>query len=658
MEERGAGTAGTASTAEAVAADAASRGDTGFRSAGGAPQAPYPGEGTAYAIGAGVLRAALTPHERAPDEPVYRPLRIFTVDPAQARLEGAVATVNVAYEPVQPGPVGALLEVDDTDAETGRERRKADLDDRNVLMGDGYEPSLSDPRFHQQMVYAVCSNVYSAFRTALGRTPGWSFGGPDRPARLVIRPHHALEANAYYERVDDRGELRFGYFAAGEHPADRTLAGGMVFTCLSHDIVVHEMTHALLDGLRAHFMTPTNPDVIAFHEAFADLVAVFQHFSYPEVVRNAIRRSRGALEQAGLLGDVAGQFSRASGRHGPLRTALEQGGEPREYRAELEPHELGSVLVSAIFEAFTTVFRRKTEAIVRLASNGTGVLPAGELPYDLQVLLAARAGKLASQFLAICIRAIDYCPPTGLMFGDYLRALITADYDLVPDDPWDYRGAFIDAFWRRRIYPRSAQHLSQDSLLWRSPRVELDAVPGLDFATLRFRGDPAHAAGVDELHRQAAVLGRFVTQPALLQEFGLVAPDDPRLGPHKVGLPTVESIRTARRAGPNGQIVFDLVAEVTQAMVVQPTDDGPGFTHHGGGTVILSPEGKVRYVVLKSVLGAGRLDRRREFLVTPMGQRYWQRRGELLEPRRGLFRLVHRPLHEEPPPRSAPAGPR
>jgi hypothetical protein len=633
-----------AATAEAVAADAASRGDVGhdFTAPAGTP---YPGEGRLYAIGAGVLHTPAVPHERQPDEPLYRPLRIYTIDPAQAGLAGAVATVNVAYEPLQPGPVGQLIEVDDTDPVTGTGPRQANLDDPYVLMAEGYDPSPSDPRFHQQMVYAVCSNVYSAFRTALGRTPGWSFGRPNAPARLVVRPHFAQERNAYYERVGEGGELRFGYFPAGANPTDRTLAGGIVFTCLSHDIVVHEMTHALLDGLRAQFMVPTNPDVVAFHEAFADLVAVFQHFSYPEVVRSAIRQCRGAPEQSDLLTEVASQFSRATGRNGPLRTAMEQGA-PREYRDELEPHELGAVLVSAIFEAFATVFHRKTEAIVRLASGGTGILPRGELPHDLQVLLSAKAGKVASQFLAICIRAIDYCPPTGMMFGDYLRALITADYALVPDDPCDYRGALIDAFWRRRIYPRSAQHLSQDALLWKPPRIELPAVPGLDFAALRFQGDPAQAASVDELRRQAAALGRFVTTRDRIEEFGLVATDDPRLGPHTVGLPTVESIRTARRAGPNGQIVFDLVAEITQAMHVAPTADGPGFTHHGGCTVILSPKGQVRYVVLKSLLGLGRVDRRRKFLLSAQGRRFWRLEGDQLQPARGgVFRLAHDTMH-------------
>lgn len=620
------------STTEAVAADAASRNEEGAA----APQ-QVPTRNAGYRLGAGVLAPPAQPHERLNDEPLYRPLRIYTIDPSHQRLEGAVATVNVAYEPLRPGPVGALLEVVDVDLNTNRPNRQANLDDPFVLMTDGYEPSPSDPRFHQQMVYAVCSNVYSAFRTALGRTPGWAFGRAEHPARLIIRPHALQEANAYYAR----GELCFGYYPAGEHPTDRSLPGGVVFSCLSHDVVVHEMTHALLDGMRAHFMLPTNPDVIAFHEAFADIVAVFQHFSYAEVVRTAIRQCRGAVNQSALLGDLARQFGHTTGTGGPLRTAIVTGA-PRQYRADLEPHELGSVLVSAIFEAFTTVFDRKTQALVRLATGGTGVLPPGELPHDLQLLLAARASKLASQFLSICIRAIDYCPPTGIMFGDYLRALITADHDLVPDDQWDYRGALIDAFWRRGIYPRTATHLSQDALCWRAPRLALPPVPGLDFATLRFRGDPAQAADASEVARQAHALGEFVTQAGYMREFGLVEPGDTRLdASESVDLPVVQSIRSARRAGPNGQVVFDLVAEITQAMHVAPGPGGAGFTHYGGSTVILSPHGEVRIVVLKSLLANGRIARRREYLESTLGQRHWKLVGKTLVPRDDFFRRLH-----------------
>ena len=635
--------AATASTTEAVAADAASR-DEALVAGSDEKTGTYPGEGQRYLVGQSVLRAPVVPYQRQKGDPLYRPLRIYTFDPSVSRLEGAVATVNVAFEPLAPGPVGRLFQVDCTDGELGLTYRTAELEDRDVLLANGYPPSPSDPRFHQQMVYAVCSNVYSAFKGALGRNLSWGFGGTDTPARLLLRPHYRNEQNAYFSKESGRGELRFGYFPASEKRLNnRSMPGGFVFTCLSQDIIVHEVTHALLDGLREHFMVPSNSDVVAFHEAFADLVAIFQHFSYTEVVLPAIRRCKGSLQDANLLNELAVQFGHTTGQNGPLRTAIERdAGNPRQYAPGLEAHDLGSILVSAVFDAFVQVFKRKTERYLRLATGGSGLLPAGELSHDMQTLLAERASKLASQFLAICIRAIDYCPPVGLTFGDYLRALITADYDVVPDDRWDYRGALIDAFWRRNIYPRSAGSLSEDALMWHGPRRNLVAVPGLDFATLRFQGDPAHAAGPKELRRQACALGQYATQAEHLEELGMVADGDPRLGGDRVSLPCVESIRSTRRAGPSGQIVFDLVAEITQERFVAASDRGPAFSYHGGATVILDPKGEIRYVILKSVVGAERLERRRRFLASACGAQYWTVRGNAHVRHGDLFEVAHR----------------
>ena len=83
----------------------------------------------------------------------------------------------------------------------------------------------------------------------------------------------------------------------------------MVFTCLSHDIVAHETTHALLDGLHRRFIEPSNVDVWALHEAFADLVALFQHFTYPEVLQHQLARTRGDLERQNRLAELAYQFA-------------------------------------------------------------------------------------------------------------------------------------------------------------------------------------------------------------------------------------------------------------------------------------------------------------------------------------------------------------
>ena len=272
------------------------------------------------------------PYQRQPGDPLYRPLRIYTVDPSVPRLEGAIATVNVPYEPLSAGPQGHLLCVDNRNTQLGLEYRRADLDEPNVLIANGYDPSPSDPRFHQQMVYAVSRNVYEAFKNALGRDLSWGFGSVEKPALLALHPHYAEGTNAYYTKTGQGGEIHFCYFKASAQPTDRTMPGGFVFTCLSHDVIAHETSHALLDGLRPLYSEPSGPDVLAFHEAFSDLVAIFQHFSYREVLIHSIRRCKGDLLQVSLLCQLAQQFGHTTGKKGPLRSAIEHNVEqPSQY---------------------------------------------------------------------------------------------------------------------------------------------------------------------------------------------------------------------------------------------------------------------------------------------------------------------------------------
>jgi hypothetical protein len=410
------------------------------------------------------------------------------------------------------------------------------------------------------------------------------------------------------------------------------------------------MTHALLDGMRKYFLRlPTNPDVSAFHEGFADIVAIFLHFSYGEVVRAAIERSAGLTVMDGLLLSVAQQFGQTMTRtnqSGPLRSAIDEtgfggvnpGSKPKKYvDAGQEPHALGSVLVSAIFEAFAVVFQRKTRAYRRLA----GPASEGAIRPELAGILAGEASKLANQFLSICIRAIDYCPPFDLQLGEYLRALITADYDLIPDDPVGYREAFIDAFARRGIFPEDILNLSEDALLWRPPTIDLPPIEALNFNGLRFAGDPGRAASAQELRRQAEAIGAYVMRPGIAQQFGCAMPDDPGLDGDRVDPAVVCSVRSLRRIGPHKEIKFELVAEIVQRRwTTGPA--GQSCEFHGGSTLIIGPEGKIRYLIIKSITSAQRIAKQAQYLDSAGPGKTWEERdGRLYIPS-----LAPREMHE------------
>lgn len=590
--------------------------------------------GTRYDLGKRVGKPISCAFEAGRNSPKLRRLRIFAIDPAASELEGKTATAEVPYEPLQPGPVGRLFEVDSRDEANGHRYVIADLDEHTALLGHGFAPSESDPRFHAQMVYAVASLVHASFRRALGRQIGWPFGVDDKtPPRLRLRPFAGNNRNAWYDPED--GTLSFGYFLAGKQVRGRTLPESYVFTALSHDIVAHEMSHAMLDALRAHFSLPTSNDMAGFHEGFVDLVALFQHFQYDDALRTAIADHRGDITAARYLRGIGQQFSHATGAEGALREAIDA---PMVYEATLPPHKMGHLLLGAVFEAFITVYKRKTATLMRLASNGTGEMPPGALPDLLVKELARKASALATQFLTILIRAIDYLPPVDVRLGEYLRAIITADSELVPTDTWRYREAMIDAFVKRGMYPRDVRSLNEDSLLWREPDYSLKPVEALSFKEIWFNGDPGLPVSVMEQRAQACELGEYVTQsPQYLRAFGLLDPSDPQLDDDKVSLPTVESIRTLRRPGPDGRIVFDTVAEILQVRHVAARDGAPAFDIHGGATVILDSTGSPRYVIRKSVVAEGRVRRRADYLESPQGRYFWEERDDRYVLKRGMF---------------------
>ncbi|HEV2853094.1 MAG TPA: hypothetical protein VHC97_09855 [Thermoanaerobaculia bacterium] len=628
-------------------------------------------------------------------QPPFRKLRVYAFDPSlNWRIDTAVINqmvLQVPWETLTPGPVGEYLEVVDVDPASGCCYAPVDLDDDYVLAQDGLDPAEGDPQFHQQMVYAVAMTTIRNFERALGRRVLWSQADEEhnhQPVqKLRIYPHALREANAFYS--PRKKALLFGYFPASDKGGN--LPGGTVFTCLSHDVVAHETTHALLDGLHRRFVEPTNVDSLALHEGFADIVALFQHFSFPAALRDQIRRTRGDLASQSLLGQLAQQFGQAIGQYGALRDALgevdkETGKwrpktpDPSELTRTTEPHARGAILVGAVFDAFLTIYKSRIADLLRIATSGTGVLPQGEIHPDLVERLAKEASASATHVLNMCIRALDYCPPVDVNFGDYLRALVTADRDLVPDDDRGYRIAVIEAFRRRGIYPQGVRSLSVDSLCWGVPAafeepefqkllpaVEKlrDLRPDWSITTDRAKVLEGVKGSATAVHQWLVDNGR-----SLAGAMGLwIEEDAPRSIERSKsnGLPKVEvhSVRPAHRMGPDGQKLTDLVIEITQkrrcyfdpdlqGMVDKGTLDPPppeDFWFRGGSTLLFDLESrKVRYCIGKGMKSKARLAGQQSFVggtgggslrATYFGD---PRRHAAAEP----FAMLHRALEETP----------
>ncbi len=605
-----------------------------------------------------VVSAVLAACDAEPEvrDPAYRRLRVYAVDPSfSVRLDTASineVTLKIPWEPLKPGPVGDYLEVIDVDASKKR-YAPLDLNDPRLLAQDGWAPSEGNAQFHQQMVYAVAMKTIKHFEAALGRPVLWRAGGRNgKPAddsvfvpRLAVRPHAVRQANAYYS--PEKRSLEFGYFETSPGVESDQIPGGRVFACLSHDIVAHETTHAILDGMYRRFNEATNPDVLAFHEGFADIVALFQHFTIPEIVESEIGRTRGDIEAESMFGSLAVQFGHATGSRGALRNAIgrvEDGvwtrltPDPTELSRRVSPHARGAILVAAVFDAFIAIYNARISDLLRIYTGGTGVLTNGAIHPDLVKRLSEEAAKSATHVLTMCIRALDYVPPVDLTFFEYLRAIITADFDVVSDDRLNYRVAFVDAFRRRGIYPANLDAPSPDTL--RTLSVDTLRWQGLG-QTLRQSSErslkknykplieslKAYADSCLYLKNRGELFELTIKARRKLHRLLNVALADSSDFANGLGLDQgrafdVHALRCSMRFSPDGRHIPQVVVSLTQSMLVKEHHSlaTPAYQFRGGSTLIVDlsvPE--VKYRIVKHINSQTRQARTAAFVRESMG---------------------------------------
>lgn len=503
--------------------------------------------------------------------------RIVALDPSVRGADGKILTaeIEVPNEQLSPGPRGYRVQVADYDTSNQVLYKPAphqDSDARKVPA----QPE-KDRAFHARNVYAIVMRTLSRFERALGRRVGWSFLGH----QLTVAPHAFLDLNAFYAKDDHA--IYFGYYPGRK---------GHVFTCLSHEIVAHETTHALVDGLRPDYMYPSSPDQAAFHEGFADIVALLSVLSLREVVTTALDlhtsknqeliRASALTETAlkkGVLFGLAKQVGEEMyGTHGvALRRSIELTPDPKLARSPQfeEAHRRGELLVAATLGAFLKIWKKRIDLF--------GKLERGKVS---RIGVVDGAVETADHLLTIAIRALDYCPPTDLLFGDFLSAMLTADYELYPDDSrYGYRDALRQGFAAFGFKPGSeAPEGTVERGLW--------AGPGDHHALVYTR---THS---DSMERDPNEVFRFLWE------------NRATLHIDEAAYTKVEAVWPCFRVAADGFFLRETVAVYSQQMKLaarelrqmglkKPPDmpDELQLTLYGGGTLIFDESGRLKYHV-------------------------------------------------------------
>jgi hypothetical protein len=553
--------------------------------------------------------------------PRTRRLRIVAQDPSVKNNERILtATVTVPAEEFSAGPNGYRVHVIDYDSSTGTHYIPHDYPPlQNGQHIDPFETIKNDdiilkhPHFHAQNVYAIVMRTLARFEFALGRRISWGFDGH----QINVAPHAFADANAFYSKFDRA--LMFGYFVS-------PTSGDHIFTSLSHDIVVHETTHALVDGLRERFIAPSSPEQAGFHEGFADVVALLSVFSLQEVIAflldsapqnpdiqalnlppppdnpdlvDADYLQKEVLEQSILFGladqmgqEMTGVRGRAL-RRSILIAPIREGGDPYlGTEAFDEPHRCGELFVAAMMNAFLEVWLKRIE---RLKRRNT------EKQHLDRLLVIEQGADAADHLLTMAIRALDYTPPTDIRFSDYLSAFLTADFETVPDDTrYGYRDKILKSFQSYGISPSSflptgiwqPESEIRDNLVY--DRTHFESLMREPNEVFRFLWDNRKALGVDE---------RAYTH--------------------------VQSVRPCLRIAPDGFILRETVAEYVQIIELHASeleqlnppigkpdtmpDDTP-VKLHGGGTLIFDEYGRLKYHIANRIFNSNLVGERLDYL--------------------------------------------
>jgi hypothetical protein len=519
-------------------------------------------------------------NERVPSR--WQRLTIIAQDPSVRIAEKIVrASIEIPAEGLAPGPWGHRIQVVDFDTTSNTLYSPPDYDEaEDGTVKDPFgdftdERLLEDPRFHAQNAYAIAMRILERFEHALGRRVAWQF----RPHQIKIIPHAFADANAFYSRENEA--ILFGYFVGAD--------GKNVLTALSHDVVAHETTHALLDGLRQRYVEPSSSDQAAFHEAFADIVALLSVFAMRDVVAAVLSKSLTqeripvsvlspqALKESAFLGlakqvgqelsHVRGDALRRSVKMTPSKQYLKQ----PEFQ---ESHRRGEILVAAVLNAFVEIWSAR---MIELRQDRRQRLDSARVTEE--------GAMIAERLLSMAIRAIDYCPPVHIVFGDFLSAMLTADYEISSvDSMYQMRNALRSSFSSYGIAPSSHSKFPEFGI-WKAER---DNHKEEDLVYNRSHFEP--------LQRDPQEMFRFIWE------------NRKRLQLVEGAFTEVESVRPCIRVGDDGFMLRETVAEYVQILTLEAAElPRYGFKKpeglageetvmlFGGGVLIFNEFGRLKF---------------------------------------------------------------
>ena len=400
-------------------------------------------------------------------------VRILPKDPLVARRDGLwPVSEDLPCATPASGPTGPHAVVVDYNADLDTRFAPVRLLKSRVFDGIAKLTNariLDDFHFHQVNVWAIVERTLAIIedKYALARAIPWA----SQLGRLILIPHAGYDENAFYDR--STGALHFFYFEGRD--------GKPVYTCLSHDIVAHELGHAVLDGLKPYYNEVCSPETAGFHEYFGDAMAMMASLSRREIALLVTKGAPAKLSAQNVVSAIASEFGaqlHGLPDHAYLRGAWRKR-TMRDLRGSYEEHDWSEVLTGVYYELLQYLYAQNLRS---LKEKGKPRKTKGDAEF-----FAMRAIiRAATVTAAVMFRGIDYCPPVDLRYEEYARAVLRADEVAYPDDSLNIRKVLRKAFEARGIRVASTDFRRISDIQLKLRGMEIDELAATQADAYRF----------------------------------------------------------------------------------------------------------------------------------------------------------------------------
>jgi len=151
-------------------------------------------------------------------------------------------------------------------------------------------------------------------------------------------------------------------------------------------------------------------------------------------------------------------------------------------RGSYEEHDWSEILTGVYYDLLQYLYRRKVSG----KDDEPGAEPVRGVGKRQQRCIEALFGA-ANKTSNIMLRAIDYCPPVDLRYGEYARAVLRADEVAYPIDPLGIRAELRRIFQGRQIrLPNENMKIRDDTIYELRAAGDIDTITATPADAYRF----------------------------------------------------------------------------------------------------------------------------------------------------------------------------